>query len=290
MDPHRGRAADLVIDSHQHFWDPRTHQLSRLTGGYSALRRPFLPTDLEPILRSTGVSRSVAVQADDTLDDTLGLLVLCNDHPFLAGVVGWIDPDSSDPEFALRSLLAAPGAANLVGIRMNARDRADPDWLSGARPTGAALCILQRGLVCELVLRSANVGSMMRLVEAANMGTFVIDHLMTVPIRRSERTPWQRAVKALAQHPDIYLKVSGFMHDPGPDAWKPAAFHFAIDYVLETWPIEKLMFGTDWPVCTLVQPYTAMVEWTFSALSGLSDDERSLVVGENCARCYGLSL
>jgi L-fuconolactonase len=278
-----------VIDSHQHFWDPESNLLAGLVDKYASLRRRFLPADLQPLLELAGVSRTIAVQADPTSADTRTLMRMSVNHPFIAGVVGWIDPECVEPAAEIRCLRQSPGATALAGIRINARDHPDSAWLSQPGPSRAVTAIIEAGLVCEFLLRPENGTTALRELGARDRGIFVVDHMMTIPARRSERSTWQRQIKAIAPLPNLYLKISGFIDEPGPAGWKPTDFQFAIDYVLETWDLGRLLFGTDWPVSTLSRPYAAIVDWTRSALGGLTEAEQSAILGWNAERCYGLA-
>jgi L-fucono-1,5-lactonase len=282
--------AHPVIDAHQHFWDPRTNPLSAMIGKYEPLRRRFLPSDLEPLLVVAGVSRTIAVQADSLTEDTLDLLKLPARHPFVAAVVGWIDPEQLDPSSAISALLAAPGAAALVGIRLNARDNRDPDWLGGSRPSAAVKAISAAGLVSEFLMRPENLQVALRLFAEPGIGTCVVDHMMTFPSDPAARSAWKRAISELARLPNVYLKISGFIDDPAPAGWRPAAFQSAIDDVLEIWDADRLIFGTDWPVCTFARSYLEIVEWTRSALGSLTASQQAAILGMNAVRCYGFRI
>jgi L-fuconolactonase len=280
--------APLVIDAHQHFWDPQTHLLSGLVGKYQSLRRPFRPEDLEPLLETAAVSRTVVVQADATMADTFGMLEVGRRHPFVAGVVGWLDPEQHDPASAVRAHLEAPGGAKLVGYRLPARDHPNPDWLREAGPWRAATSIGDAGLVTEFTMRPENLGAALTLLEALGTRSCVVDHMMTIPVGDASRRMWKQAIVELAALPNVYLKISGMIDDPAPDGWRPAWFQSAVDDVLEAWDSDRLMFGTDWPVCTLARSYTDVVAWTRSAIASLDAEQQAAVLGGNAARCYGL--
>ncbi len=279
-----------VIDAHQHFWDPQTHLLSGLVGKYESLRRPFRPVDLEPLLETAGVSRTILVQADATTADTFCMLDAGLRHTFVAGVVGWLDPEQPDPDDSIRAHLAAPGGAKLVGYRLPARDHPNPDWLRGVGPWRAATSIGDAGLVTEFTMGPENLGAALTLLEALGRRTCVVDHMMTIPLDAASRPAWRRAIAELAAVPNVHLKISGVIDDPAPHGWRPDWFQSAVDDVLETWDSNRLMFGTDWPVCTLARSYVDIVEWTRSAIGQLDVDAQSAVLGSNAIRCYGLEL
>ncbi len=218
------RATAPVIDAHQHFWDPKTHLLSGLVGKYRPLRRPFGPVDLEPLLETAAVSRTVVVQADATMADTFGMLDVGVRHAFVAGVVGWLDPEQENPDSAIQAHLAAPGGAKLVGYRLPARDHPNPDWLRESGPWRTGISIGDAGLVTEFTMRPENIGAALTLLEALGPRTCVVDHMMTIPVDAASRPAWRRAILELAAVPNVYLKISGVIDDPAPDGWRPTWF------------------------------------------------------------------
>lgn len=282
------RATAPVIDAHQHFWDPKTHLLSGLVGKYRPLRRPFGPVDLEPLLETAAVSRTVVVQADATMADTFGMLDVGVRHAFVAGVVGWLDPEQENPDSAIQAHLAAPGGAKLVGYRLPARDHPNPDWLRESGPWRTGISIGDAGLVTEFTMRPENIGAALTLLEALGPRTCVVDHMMTIPVDAASRPAWRRAILELAAVPNVYLKISGVIDDPAPDGWRPTWFQSAVDDVLQAWDSTRLMFGTDWPVCTLARSYSDIVAWTRSAIASLGAEQQAAVLGGNAIRCYCL--
>lgn len=278
-----------VIDAHQHFWDPQTHLLSGLVGKYQSLRKPFGPADLQPLLDEAAISRTVVVQADATTVDTFGMLQVGVQHAFVAGVVGWFDPEQPEPAPAIAAHRAAPGGSKLVGYRLNARDHPNPDWLHEAGPVRAVRAISDASLVSEFTMRPQNLAAALALLTAPGTGTCVVDHMMTIPVDAEGLPAWRHAIRKLVGVPNVYLKVSGVIDDPAPEGWRPEWFQAVVQDVLEAWDSSRLIFGTDWPVCTLARSYTEIVEWTRSVIGQLDADAQSAVLGGNAARCYGLS-
>jgi L-fuconolactonase len=276
----------MIVDCHQHFWDPKTHALTGLTGQYSGLRRRFSPEDLQPLLVRCGVDKTVAIQADDSTDDSLRLLRIAHRYPFIMSVVGWIDPDGTDPLKAIGELRAAPGGHTLAGIRFNARDRDDRGWLVERRPARSVRSVVDTGLVCELLMRPENALSALRLIEDCSDGRFVIDHLMTFPPETDRRSTWRRSMRRLAASSNVYLKISGLVDEAGPAGWRPVDFRSCVQYALETWEASRLMFGTDWPVCTIARTYEEVFEWSVQALEGVDPVSRDRILGFNAEECY----
>lgn len=275
-----------VVDSHQHFWDPSTHSLAGLTGEYESLRRRFGPDDLAPLLASCGVRKTVAVQAENTAQDSLRLLDLALEIPYILSVVGWIDTERPDPARSLELLLGAPGGGKLAGIRFNARDQPNPNWLDDLGPSRAVAGVVESGLVCELLLRHDNAPAARRLFNKFPTGRFVIDHLMTVPRDALLRRQWRDSLKSISSIETVWVKMSGFIDQAGEHGWRPSDFLAAVHYVLEIWDLNHVMFGTDWPVCTISRSYEQIVEWSVSALSHLDGATRERIMSHNAEACY----
>jgi L-fucono-1,5-lactonase len=251
----------VIVDSHQHFWDPSLAHYPWMT---EALRRRYGPEDLEPLLREHGVTGSILVQARHSLDETRELLAIAKATRFVLGVVGWIDL-TGDVDRQLRDL-----DAPLVGVRHEVHDEPDPRWLvrddvqHGLRALGAA------GIAFDPLVRTRELPAAIETVRRHPEVTFVLDHVAKRP---ADDAAWSTGVATLAELPNVACKLSGLFteHDPAG----------TVQLALDWFGAERCMFGSDWPVSTLAVPYAETL-----AIVGNDRD----VLALTAIRTYGLEV
>jgi L-fuconolactonase len=278
----------MIVDAHHHFWDPAEADYPWLTDELAIIRRPFGPDDLAPELAAAGIEATILVQTRSSLDETAGFLALAAATPFIRGVVGWVD--LTDPAVAdeIGTLRAGPGGDRLVGIRHQVHDEPDPDWLlrhdviRGIRAVGAA------GLAYDLLLRPRELPAALELARRLPDVRFVIDHLAKPAIASGAMEPWRSRIGAFAELEQVACKVSGLVTEADWSSWTPADLQRYVDHAIAVFGSERLVFGSDWPVCLLAAPYARVVETARTVLGGLSDGERAAVLGANATRIYGL--
>lgn len=278
----------MTVDAHHHFWDPGTADYPWLTDELAVIRRPFGRDDLAPELAATGVEGTVLVQTRSSQDETAEFLAVAAATPFIRGVVGWVD--LTDPAIAdtIASLRAGPGGDRLVGIRHQAHDEPDAAWLlredvvRGIRAVGAA------GLAYDLLVRSRELPAALELARRLPDVRFVIDHLAKPPIASGELEPWGGLIGAFAALEHVACKVSGLVTEADWASWTTADLLPFVDHSITVFGPERLVFGSDWPVCLLAATYADVVETARALLAGLTDSEREGVMGANAIRIYGL--
>ena len=277
-----------VVDAHHHFWDPTRATYPFLTDELAAIRRPFGPAHLRPLLARTGIERTVLVQTRSDIAETREFLAIAAATPFVGGVVGWVDLTHAGVADAVAELRAGPGGDRLVGIRHQVHDEPDPEWLArpevrrGIRSVGAA------GLVFDLLVRARELPVALATVRALPEVRFVIDHLAKPPIASGALQPWADLLRPFGASPNVWCKVSGMVTEADWAAWRPDDLLPYVAHAVETFGPDRLMFGSDWPVCLLAASYEAVVGSARSALAGLSDAERARVFGETATAVYGL--
>jgi L-fucono-1,5-lactonase len=277
-----------VVDAHHHFWDPARATYPFLTDELAAIRRPFGPSDLRPLLARNGIERTILVQTRSDIGETREFLATAAGTPFVGGVVGWVD--LTDPGLAdvVAELRAGPGGDRLVGIRHQVHDEPDPEWLArpevrrGIRAVGAA------GLAFDLLVRARELPVALAAVRALPEVRFVIDHLAKPAIASGALQPWADLLRPFGASPNVWCKVSGMVTEADWAAWRPDDLLPYVAHAVETFGPDRLMFGSDWPVCLLAASYDAVVGSARSALAGLSDAEGARVFGETAAAVYGL--
>jgi L-fuconolactonase len=275
----------MRLDSHQHFWhyDPAHHVW--MTDAMAALRRDYLPDELAPQLQAAGFDGTVAVQARQMIEETEWLLKLADRHPSIQGVVGWVDLCSTELIAQLERFAPHP---KLVGVRHVVHDEPDdgfmlrPDFQRGI----ARLAEFELGY--DLLLFPRHLENAVTLVDAFEDQLFVLDHIAKPAIREGLVSPWKDDLKRLAERPNVFCKLSGMVTEAKWGEWRPADFRPYLDVVLEAFGPERLMIGSDWPVCTLSADYRSTMSLVVDYVNALSPDARAGILGDNCARFYGI--
>jgi L-fuconolactonase len=283
-----------VIDAHQHFWAYDGHGYGWMTDEMDVLRRDHLPADLAPLLAEAGVSGTVAVQARRTEAETAWLLGLADAHPFVRGVVGWIDMDTPGLEVRLERFAAHP---RLVGMREVLHDMPDPDHAVAPRHVRAVGAIGRAGLAYDLLLKPPHLAAATRLVDAYPEQRFVVDHIAKPDMRAGRRGPepeagrraWAEGLRALAARPNVACKLSGLVTECHWATWRADDVTPFLDVVLAAFGAQRCMIGSDWPVCTLAAPYGATIGLVADYAAALSPHERGAVLGGTATRWYRLT-
>jgi L-fuconolactonase len=275
----------LRIDAHQHFWRYNSSDYVWMTDAMDVLRHDFLPTDLEVLLAATGMDGSVAVQARQMIGETDWLLSLADRYPFIRGVVGWVDFASPELEAQLERVGAHP---KLKGVRELIHDMADVDYATSDEHVGALSLLERFGLTYDLLLKPPHLRPATALVDRFPNQPFVVDHIAKPDIGAGEREPWERDLRELAQRPNVRCKLSGMVTECGPDGWNAEQIRPYLEIVLDAFGSDRIMIGSDWPVCTLAGEYGPVMGVVIDAVSTLSDAERAAILGGNCTRFYRL--
>ncbi len=277
----------MRVDAHQHFWRYDARQYAWIDDGMAALRRDFLPPDLDPLMHRAGVDACVAVQARQTLDETRWLLALADAHPFIAGVVGWVDLQSPDVERDLEVLARHP---KLVGVRHIAQSERDDRFL--LRP--AFLRGLERleahGLAYDILIYSRHLPVAAELAARLPRQRFVLDHLAKPDIRGRGRDEWERDLRVLAAQPNVYAKLSGLVTEADWTRWRPGDIHPYLDVAFDCFGADRLMIGSDWPVCTVAGDYGRTMAVVTDYLAARPPHERDAVLGGNAIRFWNLKV
>lgn len=275
----------MRIDAHQHFWRYSQAEYGWITDELSAIRRDFLPEDLAPVLTDARFDGCVAVQARSTHEETTWLLELAREHPFVRGVVGWVDLCAPD---LAAELAPYAGESKLVGIRHIVQDEPDDRFVLREDFRAGVGGLAAHGLVYDLLLHPRHLAPATELVASLPDQPFVLDHLAKPFAKRGEIEPWGRDIDALARHDNVTCKVSGLVTEADWQAWTPEGVRPYLDRVLEAFGPDRLMFGSDWPVCLLASTHGRWLACVEAWCAGLGEDERAAILGGNAARVYGL--
>jgi L-fuconolactonase len=279
----------MKIDSHQHFWAYSADEYPWIGAGMERLARDYLPADLEAAATPEGVAGSVAVQARQSLAESRWLLDLARRHPFIRGVVGWVDLRG---DRVADDLAALAPHEKFVGVRHVVQDEPDPRFLLGEAFVRGLRQLHQFGLTYDLLLYPQQLPAAVELVGLLPEQPFVLDHLakprLKPPIKTSDRDQWRRDIEALARHRNICCKISGLVTEAAWRQWQPADFRPFLDVALTVFGPERLMFGSDWPVCLLSGDYAEVTGIVEDFIAALAPDERNQIWGGSATRFYGL--
>ncbi|MER7690026.1 amidohydrolase family protein [Streptomyces sp. NPDC097610] len=279
----------MRVDAHHHVWDLSVRDQDWITGPeLQPLRRDFGVADLAPQARAAGVDRTVLVQTITVPEETPEFLALAAQGELIAGVVGWTDltrPDVADELARLREL---PGGRHLKGIRHQVQGEPDPEWLLRPDVRDGLAAVAEAGLVYDLVVLPHQLPACVRAVAGHPGLTFVLDHLGKPPIATGALRPWATAVRALAALPNTVCKLSGMVTEADHAKWTVDGLRPYADTVLDAFGPGRLMFGSDWPVCTLAASYGQVVDAAEELTGGLGAVERAEVFGGTATRVYRL--
>ena len=277
----------MIVDAHHHIWDPAARRHAWLDG-LPALNRAFGLADFERASEPEGVTASILVQVLASTAETEEFLALAAGPGPVAGVVGWTDLTSPAVGDEIARLRALPGGDRLAGVRHLVQDEPDPGWLRrpevrrGIRAAGAA------GLAYDLLVRPHQLPAALAVTGELADIRFVLDHGAKPPIASGALEPWATQIRELAARPNVSCKVSGLVTEAGPD-WRPARIVPYIDRLVERFGPGRLMFGSDWPVCTLAAGYAEVATLARDALAArLGPDELDAVFRANAISVYRL--
>ncbi len=275
----------MKIDAHHHFWRYCEQEYPWIGPGMDLLRRDYLPAEFERVMQSSGFGGSIAVQARQIPEETAWLLALADAHPFIKGVVGWVDLRGADLGRQLERYVphrALRGVRHVVHDEPDDRFMLGEDFLTGISRLG------DFDLVYELLLFPRHLPIACRLVERFPGQRFVLDHVGKPQIRDGLLEPWVTGVRKLAAFPNVFCKVSGMVTEADWKEWRAADLEPYLDVVFETFGTRRLMIGSDWPVCTVAAPYDRVLTVVTDYLVRFPQEEQELVLGENARWIYGL--
>jgi L-fuconolactonase len=281
-------AAMSIVDAHHHVWDLAVRDQPWIAGSEMAsIRRSFCVGDLRPSAQVAGVNATVLVQTVTVAAETPEMLAIAAADPLVAGVVGWTDLTSPEISDELARLAAGPGGRYLVGIRHQVQGEPDPDWLRRPDVIRGLRAVAAAGLCYDLVVLPHQLAAAAYAASEVPELTLILDHAGKPPIGSGELDPWRAAIRAFAARPNTACKLSGLVTEALPgaplDTFAPVA-----DVIVEEFGPERIMFGSDWPVCLLARDYAGVVELAQLLTAGLSDAERTAVFSSTAVRLYGI--
>lgn len=273
----------MRLDAHQHFWKYSPKDYGWINDTMAALRRDFLPDDLQPLLAAEGFDGSIAVQARQSLEETRWLLELAAHNDIVKGVVGWVDLRSPELAAQLHQFAQNP---KLVGVRHVVQDEPDDNFMLGSEFRRGIARLREYDLAYDILIFPRQLPAAVELVREFPDQRFVLDHIAKPPIAEGRITPWDSGIRELAKSENVFCKASGMVTEARWHDWKPEDFRPYLDVVVNTFSPARLMIGSDWPVSTASAPYSRTMSLVRDYIGTLTSNEQNSILGENCARFY----
>lgn len=273
-----------AIDSHQHFWSLDLFQYDWMSPDNRILFQNYLPENVEPILADVQIEKIVAVQAHQSLEETRWLLELSDKFDFIAGVVGWVDLLSENVDEQLAEFSKHP---KFKGVRHIVQDEPNDKWVLQTQVLQSISRLAEFGLTYDILIFPRHLKYIPELIEKCPTTSFVIDHLAKPPIAAGEISEWKNDLKVAADFPEVYCKLSGLVTEADHRNWKSDDLKPYIKTALEFFGADRLMFGSDYPVCRLAAEYKTVLE-TYSSF--LDENDKNKVLRENAIKFYNLTV
>lgn len=275
------------IDAHQHFWQFDPVRDSWITETeMSAIRRDFMPADLKPILDRNGLDGTILVQSCQDESDNEFMLRLAEENSFIKGVVGWVDLRADDVEERLKYY--SKSFPKLKGFRHVLQGEPDEQYMLREDFRHGISLLNKYGFTYDILIYPIHVKHASKLVAGFPDQKFVVDHLAKPYIKRGEIEPWKSDMEELAQYQNVSCKVSGFLTEADWYNWKTADFTPYLDVVFNAFGTNRVMYGSDWPVCVLAGGYNRALEVLQLYLSKFRPEEQELFFGRNAVKFYNL--
>ena len=275
----------MQIDSHQHFWRYDAVRDAWLNESMAVLKRDFLPEHLAVELAANGIDSSIAVQADQSENETMFLLDLAEKNKRVAGVVGWVDLLSPHvPE----NLEYFSHFSKLCGFRHIAQAEPDDRFLARETFVKGVAQLQAFGFTYDILVYSKQLPAAIELVARLPEQRFVVDHLAKPDIKFGKTAPWAAQMREIAQNKNVFCKLSGLVTEGDWKHWKADDFKPCLDVVFDAFGVERLMFGSDWPVCLVAGTYRQVKQLIEDYVKGYSQPDKERIFGGNAARFYGL--
>ncbi len=277
----------MIIDAHHHLWKFNTDDYGWMDDSMEVLRRDYLPPELEGEIRKAGVDGTVVVQARQTLEETRWLLERADEFPFIKGVVGWVDLRSHELPGQLKEFVLHQ---KLVGVRHVIHDEPDDDFMLKPAFVNGIERLKDYNLTYDLLLFPKHLVRATELVSRFPDQRFVLDHISKPFIKSGILQPWKEEIEALAEKPNVWCKISGMVTEADHHTWKYKDFVPYMEVVLEAFGPDRIMLGSDWPVCRLAGEYGEVMGIPQDFIDSLSDSEKEKICAGNVKDCYQFEL
>ena len=275
----------MVIDSHQHFWKYEPVKHSWIDDDMSVIRRNFSPSDLAKVYQENSIDGCVAVQADQTLEETDFLIDLASINNFIKGIVGWVDLRAENIE----NVLEKYSTDKIVkGFRHVVQGEADHNFLLRPNFSRGISLLEKHNFTYDILVFPHQLGSVLEFVKKFPHQKFVIDHIAKPYIKDGYFEGWATMMTAIGKHENVSCKMSGMVTEADFNIWTPEQIHPYMDTALEAFGSKRILFGSDWPVCLVAGNYSKIKKLTTDFISQLSQIEQNSIMGNNAIEFYNL--
>ncbi|WP_190811462.1 amidohydrolase [Flagellimonas sp. S3867] len=275
----------MIIDSHQHFWKYDPVRDAWIDDSMMAIRRDFLPSDLKSILEMNGVDGCIAVQADQSEEETQFLLDCAEKNNFVKGVVGWVNLLQDNVEERLECF-----ASNklLKGVRHIVQAEPDLNFMLREDFQSGISCLGKYGLMYDILIYPHQLPAAIELSRKFPNQKFVLDHIAKPQISKGMDLQWKQNINTLSEVPNVYCKLSGMITETSSFKWDEAEFYPFMETVLEAFGTDRVLYGSDWPVCLVAGTYKNVLSIVTNFVQQLSPTEQRNIMGLNAVRFYNL--
>jgi len=275
----------MTIDSHQHFWNYEPIKHEWIDDSMAVIRQDFTPQDLKQVYEQNNIDGCVAVQADQTLEETVFLLKLASENSFIKGVVGWANLRADNIEEILDAYKAQE---KLKGFRHVVQGEPDHNFLLRANFTHGISLLEKHNFTYDILIFPHQLGETLEFVKKFPNQKFVIDHIAKPYIKDGFFDGWAAMIKEIANYENVSCKLSGMITEADFNTWTEQQIHPYMEVVLNSFGAERTMYGSDWPVCLVAGNYTRVKNLTTEFIAKLSTTEQKAIMGDNAIQFYNL--
>ena len=280
----------MKIDSHHHIWDLSVRDQDWIVGeSLAPIRRNFLISDYKETVKPFGIEKSVIVQTVTSYDETPELLAIAETDEMVAGIVGWLDMSADDAVLHLDHYQTLPGAHFLKGIRDIVQDHPDSNYLARPQVDKNVKELGKRGLAYDILTKTPELPGAIELVKNNSDVQFILDHISKPYISKREFEPWRSLITEIAKYENVVCKVSGIVTEADWKNWNIKDIKPYFDIILENFGANRLMYGSDWPVCTLAGSYSEVFNLAENLAQELSPTEKTSFWSGCANRAYRLN-
>lgn len=275
----------MIIDSHHHFWNYDPVEYGWIDDSMQLIRTNFLPENLAKTIREARIDGVVSVQARQSIEETDWLLAMAHQNKFMKGVVGWLPLVQHDIEAYLEKY---SGENLLKGVRHVVQGEPDPDFILRSDFNRGISLLKKYALVYDILIVERQLPNTIRFVDQHPGQAFVLDHIAKPLIGCNELSPWKENIQELARRENVSCKISGMVTEADFNRWAPSQLQPYFEIVLEAFGPDRLLFGSDWPVCLVATSYKNWADLVRKNISAFSETEQAKIMGENAERVYQL--
>jgi len=275
----------MIIDAHHHYWQYNPVEYDWIDDSMKVIRTDFLPDKLAPTIQEAGIDGVVSVQARQLVKETDWLLEMAHQNKFMKGVVGWLPLIEADIESYLEKY---SGEKLLKGLRHVIQGEPDQEFILRSDFNRGISLMKKYALVYDILIVERQLSNTIRFVDQHPDQVFVLDHIAKPCIGRNELSPWKENIQELAKRENVSCKISGMVTEANFLSWTPEHLQPYFEVILEAFGSDRLLFGSDWPVCLVATTYKNWMDLVLKAIGSCSETEQANIMGENAVRVYKL--